>query len=45
LSTAKQELETMLYSNSDFSTGRLQLADYFMQTGDLVTAIKHYEVA
>jgi tetratricopeptide (TPR) repeat protein len=45
LSKAKQELEDMLYGNSDFSTGRLQLADYFMQTGDLSTAIGHYEVS
>ena len=45
LGKARQELEEMLYGNSDFSTGRLQLADYFMQTGDLSTAIQHYEVA
>ncbi len=45
LGNAKQELEDMLYGNSDFSTGRLQLADYFMQSGDLTSAIQHYEVA
>jgi tetratricopeptide (TPR) repeat protein len=45
LNNARQELEEMLYGNSDFSTGRLQLADYFMQTGDLQTAISNYEVA
>ncbi len=45
LGNAKQELEDMLYGNADFSSGRLQLADYFMQTGDLNSAIKHYEVA
>ncbi len=45
LSNARQELEDMLYGNADFATGRLQLADYFMQTGDLSTAIRHYEVA
>ena len=42
---AKQELEEMLFGNADFSTGRLQLGDYFMQTNDLTTAIKHYEMA
>ncbi|MGA9270704.1 MAG: tetratricopeptide repeat protein [Lutimonas sp.] len=45
LGNAKQELEDMLYGNSDFSTGRLQLADYFMQTGDLNSAIEHYSMA
>lgn len=45
LGNAKQDLEDMLYGNSDFSSGRLQLADYFMQTGDLNSAIKHYEMA
>lgn len=42
---AKEELEEMLYSSADFSTGRLQLGDYFMQTNDIQTAIKHYEAA
>jgi tetratricopeptide (TPR) repeat protein len=42
---AKEELEEMLFSNADFSTGRLQLGDYFMQNNDIVTAIKHYEIA
>ena len=45
LNNARQELEAMLYGNSDFSTGRLQLADYFMQTGDLQAAIVNYEAA
>jgi tetratricopeptide (TPR) repeat protein len=45
LGNAKQELEDMLYGNSDFSSGRLQLADYFMQTGDLDSAIKQYNMA
>ena len=35
----------MLFGNADFSTGRLQLGDYFMQTNDLTNAIKHYEMA
>lgn len=45
LSKAKEELEEMLYGNADFSTGRLQLGDYFMQTNDVNRAIKHYEMA
>ncbi len=42
---ANEELEEMLFSNADFSTGRLQLGDYFMQNNDIVNAIKHYEMA
>lgn len=42
---ANEELEEMLYSSADFSTGRLQLGDHFMQTNDIATAIKHYEKA
>jgi predicted CXXCH cytochrome family protein len=42
---AREEFEEMLFSNADFSTGRLQLGDYFMQNNDIVTAIKHYEMA
>lgn len=42
---AKEELEEMLFSNADFSTGRLQLGDYFMQNNDVFTAIKHYKMA
>ncbi len=42
---AKEELEEMLFSNADFSTGRLQLGDYFMQNNDIKPAIKHYEIA
>ena len=45
LNNARQELEEMLYGNADFSSGRLQLADYFLRTGDLQTAIANYEVA
>ena len=39
------ELETMLFSNADFSTGRMQLGDYYLQNNDLNNAIKQYEVA
>ena len=42
---AKNELETMLFSNADFSTGRLQLGDYYMQINDLNNAIKNYNMA
>jgi predicted CXXCH cytochrome family protein len=42
---AKEELEEMLFSNADFSTGRFQLGDYFMQNNDIIAAIKHYEKA
>ena len=45
IEAAKGELENMLFSNTDFSTGRMQLGDYFMQTNDINNAIKHYEVA
>jgi len=45
LSYAMAELEAMLYSNADFSTGRMQLGDYYLQSNDIRTAIKHYEVA
>ncbi len=43
--TSRGELETMLYSNSDFSIGRMQLGDYFLQNNDVNNAIKHYEIA
>jgi len=42
---AREEMELMLYSNADFSTGRLQLGDYFMQSNDIKSAIRHYEMA
>ena len=45
LINARRELETMMYGNADFSTGRMQLGDYFLQNNDLVTAIKHYKIA
>ena len=45
LNQAKSEFEEMLYGNADFSTGRLQLGDYFMQTNDLASAIAHYEMS
>jgi Tfp pilus assembly protein PilF len=39
------ELETMLFANADFSTGRLQLGDYYFQKGDYQNAIHNYEMA
>ena len=42
---AREEMEEMLFSNADFSTGRLQLGDYFMQSNDIKSAITHYEMA
>lgn len=45
LKQSQSELETMLNTNSDFATGRLQLGDYYMQKNDLKTAIKHYNMA
>ncbi len=45
LEKPKVELEQMLYSNADFSNGRMQLGDYFLQNNDIKSAIKHYEVA
>lgn len=45
LNKSRSELEAMLYSNADFSTGRMQLGDYYLQNNDIKTAIKHYEVA
>ena len=45
LDNSKNELENMLYSNADFSTGRMQLGDYYLQSSDVKTAIKQYESA
>lgn len=43
--SSRSELETMLFSNADFSTGRMQLGDYYLQNNDVNNAIKHYEMA
>lgn len=45
LTKSRNELEDMLFSNADFSNGRLQLGDYYMQTNDIKNAIKHYKEA
>ena len=43
--TARTELETMLFSNADFSSGRMQLGDYYLQKNNHKEAIKHYKMA
>jgi predicted CXXCH cytochrome family protein len=45
LKNSRNELEEMLNSNADFSSGRMQLGDYYLQTNDLKNAIKHYRMA
>ena len=45
VTTARTELETMLFSNADFSTGRVQLGDYYIQNNNNYEAIKHYKMA
>ena len=45
MNRAREEMEEMLFANADFSTGRLQLGDYFMQNNDVRSAIGHYESA
>lgn len=41
----RTELETMLFSNADFSGGRMQLGDYYLQQNNINEAIKHYKMA
>ena len=43
--SSRGELESMLFSNADFSIGRMQLGDYYLQNNDINNAIKHYEIA
>lgn len=45
LKKSQSELETMILTNADFATGRLQLGDYYLQKNDLGSAIKHYKMA
>lgn len=45
LTSSRDELETMLFSNADFSTGRVQLGDYYLQNNDFNSAIWHYKMA
>ena len=45
LIASRNELETMLFSNADFSTGRMQLGDYYLQKNEINSAIMHYKMA
>ncbi|NVO58755.1 tetratricopeptide repeat protein, partial [Rhodobacteraceae bacterium B1Z28] len=45
LNKAKEEYKTMLLSSADFSNGRMQLGDYYIQKNDYSKAIKHYNMA
>ncbi|WP_104733874.1 tetratricopeptide repeat protein [Hanstruepera ponticola] len=45
LTKAQGELETMLRVNADFSTGRLQLGDYYNKKKQYNEAIYHYQIA
>ena len=40
-----EEFETMLFASADFSSGRMQLGDYYLQKGDYNNGIKHYKMA
>jgi predicted CXXCH cytochrome family protein len=42
---SRAELETMLFSNADFSNGRMHLGDYYLQKNNVTEAIKHYKMA
>lgn len=45
LSNASDEFLQMLLANADFSTGRVQLADYYLQNNQADNAIKQYNKA
>ncbi len=45
LNSSISELENMLFANADFSTGRMQLGDYYFQKGNYNSAINHYKMA
>ena len=45
LNQSVEAYETMLFANADFSLGRLQLGDYYLQKNDIKNAIKHYTMA
>lgn len=42
---ARKEYEEMLFSNSDFPLGRLNLGDYYFRRNDLGKAIEQYKMA
>ncbi len=45
LKQSLEDYENMLFANADFSLGRLQLGDYYLQKNDINSAIKHYNMA
>ncbi len=45
LNQSLEEYEAMLFANADFSLGRLQIGDYYLQKNDINNAIKHYKMA
>lgn len=45
LNKAQNELKTMLLTNADFSTGRMQLGDYYYKKKQFNKAINQYEIA
>mgnify|MGYP000156229198 CR=1 FL=1 len=45
LNQAQSELKTMLHTNADFSTGRMQLGDYYYKTKQFGEAINQYRIA
>lgn len=45
LTKSMNEFETMLFSNADFSLGRMQLGDYYLQKKDFNNAVKNYKMA
>jgi len=45
LNKSVEEFETMLFTNSDFSSGRMQLGDYYLQKSNYNNAIVHYKMA
>ncbi len=42
---AREDYLEMLHAGADFSTGRFQMGDYFMRTGNLKEALKNYKKA
>ncbi|AUS04371.1 multiheme c-type cytochrome [Pseudotamlana carrageenivorans] len=42
---ANEEYNIMLYSSADFSNGRMQLGDFYLQKQDYTEAIKQYNMA
>jgi predicted CXXCH cytochrome family protein len=45
LNNSLEDLETMLFTNADFSIGRMHLGDYYYQKGNFNKAITQYKMA